>query len=177
MPQVQLQDFFRGHFTEKRVRGSRRFVGQAVDGGFQLPQALFGRNIRVGKQRVARARQFETRLHRLGGGDPFQGLDPSHLIDTDRVGALFLEQARGFQVAGADRLDLLLERLGVIRLGIEPVPAAMRLECGRILKNARRGGQKSTPRCRVVGPRRPAPVASSGSRGGRCLRAARRPRR
>lgn len=36
----------------------------------------------------------------------------------------------GRQVAGTDRLDMPGEGLGVIRLGIEPVTAAMRLEFG-----------------------------------------------
>jgi hypothetical protein len=48
-----------------------------------------------------------------------------------------LPPLRGGQVTGADGSDLLLERLQVSRLGIEPVALAMRLEFGRLLKNNR----------------------------------------
>ena len=90
-----------------------------------------------------------ARLHRLSGSDPFQRLDARHLIDTDRVRA-FLRQLTGrLQVAGTNALPLLLERLRVSGLRIEPITTAVGLEFGCILKNARRVGRKSTRRCRV----------------------------
>src|SRR5262249_27680540 len=116
-----------------------------------------------------------ARLHRFGASNPLHGLDSRHLVHADGVDVRALQRFRCRWVPGTNRLDLLLELCRVLRLRIEPVAAAMRLEFGRILKNARLGGRKSTRRCRVSSPRRPTPRASRASPADRWLRAAHKP--
>jgi hypothetical protein len=66
---------------------------------------------------------------------PLQGLDPGLLVDADDVDAL-LGQFSGPLVEVADRLGLLAKDLGVKRVGIEPVAAAMGLQVGLSLRTA-----------------------------------------
>jgi hypothetical protein len=66
---------------------------------------------------------------------PFQGLDAGLLVDADDVNALF-GQLSGPLVQVADRLGLLAKDLGVKRVGVEPVAAAMGLKVGLSLRTA-----------------------------------------
>ncbi len=89
-----------------------------------------------------------TRLHGLGRRDPFERLDAGHLIDAHGVDPV-LGQLRSRLIARANDLDLRPKGVGVVRLGVEPIPAQMRLQVGLILKNARLVGLRSTRRSRV----------------------------
>ena len=66
---------------------------------------------------------------------PLQGLDAGLLVDADDVDAP-LGQLSGPLIQVADRLRLLAEGLGVKRVGIEPVAAAMGLQVGLSLRTA-----------------------------------------
>ena len=76
-----------------------------------------------------------TRPHGDVGMLPLQGLDAGLLVDADDVDAP-LGQLSGPLVQVADRLRLLAEDLGVKRVGIEPVAAAMGLQVGLSLRTA-----------------------------------------
>lgn len=68
------------------------------------------------------------------------------LSSTHRFNPLVRQPCRGGPIALADRHDLAAELGLILRLRIQPVPAPVRLQLGRLLKTARRGGRRSSGR-------------------------------
>ena len=83
-----------------------------------------------------------------GGRGALQGWDARHLVGTDHMATPGGDRRR-LGVQRADRLDLRSEdgRVGLTRR--EPVPAVVRLECGRLQKpeTARRCGRRYVGLC------------------------------
>ena len=64
-------------------------------------------------------------------------LDAWFFVGADDVNALGFVLFLGCSVQFADLLDLLSKFIPVLNIGVLPIPAPMRLECGLLLKNAR----------------------------------------
>ena len=107
---------------------------------------------------VTRVFEFDPRrltgLHRHRLRVPLQRLDARHLVHADRVRVVLEVQFRGFQVALADDLDLLLKELRVFLGGVEPVLAAMRLQFGLGQITIDLTGRDGGARCRAGRVRR-----------------------
>ena len=83
-----------------------------------------------------------TGQHRQAGVQPLQGLNTSHLIGTQHMGALRGKRRGGF-VDLTNRADLLGQLRGVVGWWSEPVPLAMGLQRTHLLKNVPPCGAKS----------------------------------
>ena len=83
-----------------------------------------------------------TGQHRQAGVHPLQGLNTSHLIGAQHMGAL-RSKRWGSAIRLTDRADLHGQIRGVVGRRSEPIPLAMRLQSARLLKNVPRCGAKS----------------------------------
>ncbi len=101
------------------------------------------------------------RPHRLGRGDPLLRLHPRHLVHAHRVNPARQPSGRRL-VAVAHVPHLLGESLGVLGVGVQPVPAAVRLEGGPLKK-------RPTWRTEIEGTIPRATTSSANSVGVQCV--------